>query len=318
MRRATPHPSASPTPSPARGEGLYGFAPPELAAAPRGAAQLSPLVPGAVQIEDLADGSLARIVIAAPPGTLERRFVLAHGLRALAGGGELVALAPKDRGGARLRAELEGFGCVVVESARRHHRLCRVRRPPAPRGLEAAIAEGGPRLVPSLGLWSQPGVFSWDRIDPGSALLTQAPLALCGRGADFGCGAGVLARAALAFAEVGEIALIDIDARAVAAARRNVIDPRAHFAHADVRSPGAVPTGLDFVLMNPPFHEAGAQARALGAAFIAAAARALAPGGRLVMVANIALPYEAVLAAHFATVAPAARARGYKLIEARR
>jgi 16S rRNA (guanine1207-N2)-methyltransferase len=292
--------------------------PPELAAAAPGAVQLSPFVPGAAQIEDLADASLARILLAAPPGTLERRYVLAHALRALAAGGELIALAPKDKGGARLRGELEAFGCVVAESARRHHRLCRVRRPPGPTGLEAAIAEGGPRLIAALGLWSQPGVFSWDRIDPGSALIVGAPMELSGRGADFGCGIGVLARAALAREAVSEITLIDIDARAVAAARRNIEDRRARFLHADLRGAGAAPRGLDFVVMNPPFHEGGAQARSLGGAFIAAAARALAPGGLLIVVANIALPYEAALAAHFARVTPLARARGYKLIEARR
>ena len=320
-RAGEPPSSASPTVPPRQregSEGIYGFAPPELAAAPPGAVQLSPLVPGAAQIEDLADASLARIVVAAPPGTLERRFVLAHALRALAAGGELIALAPKDKGGARLRGELQAFGCVVAESARRHHRVCRLRRPPAPAGLEAAIADGGPRLVASLDLWSQPGVFSWDRIDPGSALLIEAPMDLSGRGADFGCGIGVLARAALACADVSEITLIDIDARAVATARRNIADPRARFAHADVREAAGALAGLDFVLMNPPFHEGGAQARSIGAAFIAAAARALEPGGLLLMVANIALPYEAVLAAHFSKVAQGARARGYKLIEARR
>ena len=131
--------------------------------------RLSPAVVGARGLESLADATLARVVIAAPPGTLERRYVLAHGLRALAPGGELIALAPKDKGGSRLAGELAAFGCTVSEDARRHHRICRCARPAAPSGLEAAIAAGGLQRVPALGLWSQPGVFCWDRIDPGSA-----------------------------------------------------------------------------------------------------------------------------------------------------
>jgi 16S rRNA (guanine1207-N2)-methyltransferase len=54
-------------------------------------------------------------------------------------------------------------------------------------------------------------VFSWDRIDPGTALLMQHLPALSGRGADIGCGIGILARAVLASAKVEQITLIDID-----------------------------------------------------------------------------------------------------------
>src|SRR5439155_25565400 len=128
---------------------VYGHAPPALAAVAARAVQLSPLVPGAAALEDAPAGSYQRLTIAAPPGTLERRFVLAHALRALAPDGELIALAPKDKGGARLKKELEGFGCAVAESARRHHRICAARRPSEPTGLDAAIEAGGPQIPPA-------------------------------------------------------------------------------------------------------------------------------------------------------------------------
>ena len=73
-----------------------------------------------------------------------------------------------------------------------------------------------------------------------------------------------------------------------------------------------------FVVMNPPFHDGGAEDRSLGAAFIAAAARALKPGGRLLMVANRHLPYEAPLREAFGKVALLAETGGYKVHEARR
>ena len=44
--------------------------------------------------------------------------------------------------------------------------------------------------------------------------------------------------------------------------------------------------GLDFVVMNPPFHDGGAEDKALGVAFIEAAARMLARRGACWLVAN--------------------------------
>jgi 16S rRNA (guanine1207-N2)-methyltransferase len=296
-------------------EAVYGLPLLELAEPGAGATQVSPLSPGAESLEGLADAALDRFVVAAPPGAIERRYVLAQALRALAPGAELIALAPKTRGGARLAGELAAFGCEIAESARRHQRICRCLRPFEPSGVAEAIAAGAPRFVPALGLWTQPGVFSWDRLDPGSARLVQALPPLSGRVADLGCGVGVLALAALTSPKVSEITLIDIDARAVAAARRNVTDPRAAFVQADART--APLSGLDVVIMNPPFHADGREQRDLGAQFIAAAARMLRKGGVCLMVANAALPYEASLMAAFAKVRLVERAGGYKLYEAK-
>ncbi len=297
---------------------VYGFPPPALAAPAAEAAQVSPLVPGAADLESLGEGDLADIVIAAPPGTLERRFVLAHALRALRPGGELTALAAKDKGGGRLRKELEGFGCAVNETARRHQRICVTRRPTAPADLDEAIARGALQFVPDLKLWSQPGVFSWDRVDPGSALLLETASEFAGAGADLGCGVGLLGKAVLGSPAVSALALLDIDGRAVAAARRNIDDPRALFLHLDARQAAGAVAGLDFVLTNPPFHDGGREDRSLGQAFIAAAARMLRSGGICRLVANVALPYERPLIAHFNAVSLIGQARGYKVYEARK
>lgn len=297
-------------------EAIYGAPPPALAAASPGAVQVSPLIPGAEPIEMLADASLSRIIILAPPGTLERGHALAHGLRALKPGGEMIALAPKTRGGKRLAKELTAFGASPREDARRHHRICRLERPANPIGLEAAIAAGAAQPVPALGVWSQPGVFSWDRVDPGTALLLRHAGGLSGRGADLGCGIGLLARGVLDSVSVGELICVDIDRRAVAAARRNIADPRAIFLHHDVRlgEPGLA--NLDFVIMNPPFHDGGKEDRGLGLAFISAAANMLRSGGVCRLVANIALPYEGRLYAAFSRVRILEQAGGYKVYEA--
>jgi 16S rRNA (guanine1207-N2)-methyltransferase len=296
--------------------GVYGAPPLELARSAADAVQLSPLAPGSEPLERLDDASLSALTLAAPAGTLERRYVLAQALRVLTPGGRLTALAPKDKGGARIRADLESFGCVVHETAKRHHRIAVTLRPEAPVGLGVAIEAGGQQRPAALGLWSQPGVFSWDRADPGSALLARAHPALSGDGADLGCGVGYLALTVLASPKVTSLALIDIDRRAIEAARRNVADPRVAFAWADVRSADAAPSGLDFVVMNPPFHDGAAEDRALGQVFIRRAAQMLRKGGVCWLVANRHLPYEAVLAEVFSRATQRTDAGGFKVYEA--
>jgi 16S rRNA (guanine1207-N2)-methyltransferase len=295
--------------------GVYGTPPAELAEVPAGAIQFSPLIPGSGPLEQQEEGTLGELVVLAPPGTVERRYTIALALRALAPGGSLTVLAPKDKGGSRIAKELKSFGCNSTETSRRHHRICTGERPVLPVGLEEALTEGNPRRDETLGLWTWPGVFSWNRHDPGSALLEQNLPPLGGRGADFGCGIGILARAILASPKVEHLAMLDIDRRAVEMAARNVDDPRAELRWADIRT-GTELKGLDFVVMNPPFHDGGAEDQSLGQTFIRRAAEALRPGGVLWLVANRHLPYEAVLKSLFKRVTPKIEANGYKIYEA--
>ena len=293
---------------------LYGR-PPVVFDPPGAATQTSPLIPGSTPLESVPEGSVDEIMVYAPPGVLERRHTLALALRALKPGGRLDVMAPKDKGGSRLKKELEAFGAEVGETAKAHHRRCLVIRPEGLVGLDDAIAGGAPRVVPGLEAWSQPGVFAWDRIDPGSALLASELPPMKGAGADLGCGYGALATVVLRSPAVTSLKLVDLDRRAVEAARRNIQDPRATFEWADDRTLAGA-GDLDFVVMNPPFHDGGAEDRRLGQAFIRQAATMLKKGGVLWLVANRHLPYEADLDAAFKRVRPVGDAAGYKLIEA--
>ena len=300
---------------------LYGrpplvFDPPATGEA--GAIQTSPLIPGSTALESLETGSLDEAMIYAPPGVLERRYTLALALRALKVGGRLDVMAPKDKGGSRLKKELTAFGVEVGETAKAHHRRCVVIRPEvmpeSVRAIDDAIAAGAMQRVDGLEAWSQPGVFAWDRIDAGSALLAQTMPPLKGAGADLGCGYGALATVVLRSPAVTSLRLVDLDRRAVEAARRNVEDGRVTFDWADARTiEGA--GDLDFIVMNPPFHDGGAEDRRLGQAFIKKAAEMLGKGGVLWLVANRHLPYEAELKAAFKRVTPAGDGGPYKLFE---
>ena len=295
---------------------IYGR-PPLIFDPPTDAVQVSPRHPGAGVLEDLTPESFDHAVVHAPAGAVERRYTLALVLRALKPGGRINAMALKTRGGARLAKELKGFGvdCEVVSKA--HHKRCLATRPDALTGIEVSIKAGALRQDPESGIWTQPGLFAWDRVDPGTALLIRHMESLKGRGADFGCGYGALGQAVLAQDAVTELTLIDLDRRAVEAARRNLTDPRARHLWADVRTLDSL-TDLDFVVANPPFHDGGAEDRALGQAFIDRAAKSLRTGGTLWMVANRHLPYEAGLKSAFKAARAVVEGDGYKIIEARK
>lgn len=297
-------------------QGIYGKLPAGLVECPPGAIPFSPLQPGALALEDEGEGSLASFAMLAPPGTLERRYALALALKSLAPGAPLLALAPKDKGGSRIRKELEGFGCEVEEESRSHHKICRTTAT-GRETLEEAIREGSPRQLESA-LWTQPGVFSWDRPDPGSLLLLRHLPPLRGRGADLGAGIGFLARAALdASPEVSRISLVEIDRRAVECAKKNT-GPRAETIWADLREADTGLHGLDFVVTNPPFHDGGIEDRGLGQGFIEQAAHMLRPGGELWLVANKHLPYEGLLGSLFSECRLLAEDGGFKVYRAMR
>ncbi len=166
------------------------------------------------------------------------------------------------------------------------------------------------------GFSTAPGAFSSDGIDPGSALLAGAlPTSLRGRVADLGAGWGFLAHAVLSRADVIEVHLIEADRAALAAARRNITDPRARFHWADALA-FAPEERFDAVVMNPPFHLRRAADPGLGLAFIAAAARMLGPSGALYLVANRHLPYDRALAGAFREVTEIGATRSFRAIRA--
>ncbi|MDX2095275.1 MAG: methyltransferase [Alphaproteobacteria bacterium] len=295
---------------------VYGTPPAHLLPLPEGAQPCSPLIPGSAALEDYAPESLRSAVIYAPANTTERRYTLALALRALAVGAPLTALAPADKGGRRLAMELAGFGCATTGEARRHHRIVSCTRPAQLLQIDEALAAGALHRHPAHGLWTQAGIFSWDRLDAGSALLLKHLPEFAGRGADLGCGLGVLSQQVLRSARVRELTAIDIDRRAISAAEKNLDDARARFIWADVRTTETdFPHNLDFVVMNPPFHDAGIEDKSLGQAFIRRAAAMLDSGGACWLVANRHLPYEAVFGECFLSHRLIADAEGFKIIE---
>jgi len=163
------------------------------------------------------------------------------------------------------------------------------------------------------GFITAPGMFSPDKIDPGSALLAaHFDARLRGRVADLGAGWGWLAAQALAFETVSQIDLFEAEATALRAAQLNLKDPRAHFIWADVP---LLPANAEYdqVIANPPFHQGRAAEPAIGIDFIGKAADILKPKGQFWLVANRQLPYEAALQICFGHVKPLQETPHFKI-----
>ena len=260
-----------------------------------------------------------------PRQKLQARALLAQCWARLAPGGVLAAAAGNDSGGRSLPKELGALSAAPVESLSKHH--CRVAWVRRGEGEPGAIARewldaDAPAPIEGGRFLSRPGVFAWDRIDAASRLLAaHLPADLRGRGADLGCGYGFLASAALARAPaIAALDLYEADARALALARANLRDGDGGSAalafHWHDVARGLPRADYDFIVCNPPFHAGRADEPGLGRAFIAAAGAALRAGGRLYLVANRHLPYEAELRARFASVRVLAQDGGFKAFEA--
>lgn len=169
------------------------------------------------------------------------------------------------------------------------------------------------------GLWSRPGLFSWDRIDPGSELLADSvPEYTKGIGIDIGAGTGFLSREILTHcANVERMDLIEADYRALFCQEQTMapFGERCTMKWGDALKDMPRAT-YDFALMNPPFHTGRADNSALGKAFIRAASLTLKPSGTLWLVANRHLPYEAELSACFRSHEMLEDEDGYKIIKA--
>jgi len=246
---------------------------------------------------------------------------VARGLGMLAEGGRLVIAGAKSDGvDALTRQVTRAFPLIAGSFAKAHGRVLWFDRPAALPAVTAEWAEAARPRPNADGFLTAPGMFSPEHADPGSRrLAAELPGRLAGRVADLGAGWGWLAAQALAAnPAIGELDLYEADALALDAARANVADPRARFHWSDATALGPGVGRYDAVIANPPFHHGRAAEPDLGAAFIAAAARILKPGGALYLVANRQLPYEAPLAAVFRQVEKLDESGIYKVIRADR
>ena len=259
--------------------------------------------------------------------TKHREEVLYHLARAierLEEGGHLVVAAANDLGAGSLEKRVrELLGACEAFSKHKCRVLHAVKRgADLDQELLLRWRSGGEmRKIPPEGLLGAPGMFSWKRADEGSRLLAGfIPDGVEGRGADFGAGNGYLARKLLEQnPKIQALELLEIEKKALDAAEANLEAHRSATLRLELHwtdvTRGTGLSGLDFIVMNPPFHNERGSLPILGQRFIAEAMKALRRGGRLFMVANRHLPYEAELAVAGGTVVRRVEASGFKVLE---
>lgn len=267
-----------------------------------------------------ADDKYKTVILCCPKQKDEALYLMARALKLLEKDGILLAAADNQAGGKSLEKQLWS---LTPDTGNLSKHKCRVVWTTSLDRLDTteinrAILAGSVRTR-NDGLETQPGLFSWDHLDKGTnVLLHHLPFSFTGMGADFGCGVGVLgARLLQRHTDITRLYCIDNDGRAVSCAQKNLEKwrDRCDFMWADVRKLPQLPP-LDFIVMNPPFHQGKMDSNLLGQNFITAAAAHLKPGGMLVFVANVHLPYESVLMQHFSMQRLVSEQDGFKVIEA--
>jgi len=269
-------------------------------------------------------GTLPLVLVLPPRQREEARALFARALALLAPGGRIVACQSNNEGARSGEGDLKqltGLGGSLTKNHCRVYWTAPLDGAPDPALAARWAALDATRPILGGRFLSRPGVFAWDRIDPASALLAEhLPTDLAGRAADLGAGYGYLSRELLERCpKITALDLYEAEQRALSLAELNLAPPPRplplRFLWRDVTA--GVEPGYDVIVSNPPFHTPAREDRPdIGRRFIAVAAEALRPGGRLYVVANRHLPYEQILNDSFGTVQVLAERDGFKLIEA--
>jgi 16S rRNA (guanine1207-N2)-methyltransferase len=203
----------------------------------------------------------------------------------------------------RIEAVIGGDGSVATLTVKARCRVLALERGgdgAPPRGdLDEWARRGALEIQGEEVPWTWfPGLFAEGRLDPGTALLLRH-LPAVAPGAtvlDYGCGTGVIGATVLAIAPTAEVDLLDADALALEAARRNVPGARARVATWALRE---VDGAYDCIVSNPPFHQGKGETLEPVRALVSEAPGALTRGGVLALVTQRRLPVGPLLGERF-------------------
>lgn len=270
------------------------------------------------------DGPFDAATLRLPKGRESFCMSLHAVISRLEAGGRLWVYDSNDEGARSAGALLETLLIEVrTVEARGHCRIWQGTRGAAAMALRSKLSDWQDRFSAALPdgpleIVSYPGLFAHRRVDEGTRFLIAGlpELSSGARVLDFGCGAGVISLALRRRFPTAKLDLVDADALAVDAARRNLPGVRVHLGDGW----SALPRGarFDLIVSNPPLHRGRSQDFALLGDLIAGADRRLARSGELLLVAQRRLALRPWLAAHFSTVELRDENRSFRLWSARR
>ncbi len=248
---------------------------------------------------------------------------IAEAMLQLSEGGKLIMACANRHGAKSYEAALKRLAGNMVSGAKAKCRIFSARKTDA---LDSDLANqwidnGQARCCASHGLISQPGLFSWNRPDVGSQLLlSYLDNTLTGEGADLCCGYGLLSEHILrASTHITRLHLIEADQLALLCAHQNTTAWNekvvTHWLDAAIEK---LPSKLDWVVCNPPFHIGQNRDVELGQMIVARACQSLKRGGTLYLVANRKLPYEQILNRELRRVRTLVEADGFKVMKGTR
>ncbi|HBY95067.1 MAG: methyltransferase [Ardenticatenaceae bacterium] len=153
---------------------------------------------------------------------------------------------------------------------------------------------------------TKPGIFSWDRLDPATALLLEhlvvEPAAHI---LDLGAGYGIIGLVAARLAPQGRADLVEAEVAAVEASRRTLsVNGVANAAVFFSDATEAVRRQYNVVVTNPPFHQGHGVDYVVARQFIKDAHRLLVREGTFWLVANrnLRVNYGEIIGHHFGNV----------------
>jgi 16S rRNA (guanine1207-N2)-methyltransferase len=270
------------------------------------------------------DGPFDAATLRLPKGRESLRMTLHAAVSRIRPGGDLWLYGSNDEGVRSAGALLESvLGEVRTVETRAHCRIWRGTRDAASGDLRPALSDWESHFTAELPggagrVLSYPGLFAHGRLDGGTLLLVGSlPGKLPGpRVLDFGCGAGVIALALRQCFPAVELDLVDSDALAVEAARRNLPDARVHLG--DAWSVLPENARFDLIVSNPPLHRGKAEDFELIGRLVDGAALRLRRRGELLVVVQRRIQLGRWLKGRFASVGVERESRGFRLWRASR
>lgn len=283
----------------------------------------------------IADGSHEQVFYRISKEKPVVHHIINQAFRVLKPGGELIICGQKNEG---IKTYIEKARALFRSDTPMRkegtHYFASIRKSLSPDNASISLLDDSDyqqlRIIGDLHnrpLYSKPGLFGWNKIDQGSALLIEqlatllpalrtsqspAPTSLL----DLGCGYGYLALMTSNL-PVQRRVLTDNNAAALQAARKNCL---VHQLDAEIIAgdAGSSVTGtFDVILCNPPFHQGFSVDGSLTDKFLAASKRLLAKDGAAVFVVNQFIPLERQANKLFRKIEILGQNRSFKVLSLR-